>query len=320
MNGSLFDAEDRPPLAARLTPLLRSWAERGVFFGTSSWKYPGWVGSIYSQNRYLTRNKFSKAKFEASCLSEYAETFPVVGGDFSFYQFPSPDAWAKVFAGTPPSFGFGLKVPETVTVSQWPGHARYGMRAGQPNEHFLDAALFEKAFIQPLEPYREHIAALIFEFGTFSKRDFATPDAFLSRLDHFLGSLPGNWRYGVEIRNSEYLGAEYFSVLTRHNIAHVFNAWTRMPVIADQVGMPEAFTADFTVVRALLQIGHSFEHAVKLFEPYEQVQQPDPSTRAALRQIAVKCVREKRKAYVFVNNRLEGSAPKTIEAVASDET
>jgi hypothetical protein len=43
------------------------------------------VGSIYSQDRYLTRNKFSKAKFEANCLSEYAETFPVVGGDFSFY-------------------------------------------------------------------------------------------------------------------------------------------------------------------------------------------------------------------------------------------
>src|SRR5579863_601953 len=128
MSHSLFDSEERPELAARLAPVLRSWAERGVYFCTSSWKYPGWVGSIYSQDRYLTRNKFSKAKFEAACLSEYAETFPVVGGDFSFYQFPTPDTWAKVFAGTPPNFGFGLKVPEAVTVHWWPPHARYGSR------------------------------------------------------------------------------------------------------------------------------------------------------------------------------------------------
>jgi hypothetical protein len=41
MNGFLFDAEDRPPLAARLAPSLCSLAERGIFFGTRSWQYEG---------------------------------------------------------------------------------------------------------------------------------------------------------------------------------------------------------------------------------------------------------------------------------------
>jgi hypothetical protein len=91
MSGSLFDTDESPQQAARLKPVLRSLVERGVYFGTSSWKYEGWLGSIYSRDRYLTRGRFSRKKFETDCLREYAETFPVVGGDFSFYQFPTLD-------------------------------------------------------------------------------------------------------------------------------------------------------------------------------------------------------------------------------------
>jgi uncharacterized protein YecE (DUF72 family) len=314
---SLFDADDRPPLAARLAPALRSLAERGLFFGTSSWKYEGWLGSVYSPERYLTRKRFSRAKFEAECLREYAETFPVAGGDFSFYQFPSAESWARVFAGVPAGFGFGLKVPESVTVTRWPGHARYGPKGGTQNDQFLDAALFADSFVKPLEPYRDHVAALIFEFGTFAKRDFAHPDEFLARLEGFLGSLPRGWRYAVEVRNAEYLGPDYFGVLSRHNVAHVFNAWTRMPTIAEQVELPGAFTADFAVVRALLRKGRTYEEAVSLFEPYREVKEPDPGTREALKTVATTCARTGRRAYAFVNNRLEGNAPATIEAVVS---
>src|SRR5688572_12128003 len=137
MSRSLFDSADPPPLVARLAPALRTLAERGVYFGTSSWKYEGWLGSIYTPERYITRGKFSRKKFEAECLREYAETFPVVGGDFSFYQFPTAEFWTGLFSRTPASFTFGLKAPEEVTVKRWPGHARYGPRAGTANEHFL---------------------------------------------------------------------------------------------------------------------------------------------------------------------------------------
>jgi len=315
----LFD-DDRPEQAARLAPRLRELAGQGIYFGTSSWKYEGWLGSIYTPERYTTRGKFSRKKFEAECLAEYAETFPVVCGDFSFYQFPTAAYWRRLFGETPASFQFGFKVPEEITVATWPGHARYGPRAGQLNEAFLDTRHFERGFVRPLEPYRDRVATLIFEFGTFSKSSFSSAAAFTHRLDAFLGSLPDGFRYSVEIRNPEYLGPDYFAMLASHKTAHVFNAWTRMPEIGAQAGMPGAFSADFTVVRALLRHGRSYEQAVKLFEPYRTTQAPDPPTRDALRQIADQSRLARHNAWLCVNNRLEGNAPSTIEAVVSTLT
>jgi uncharacterized protein YecE (DUF72 family) len=135
----LLQYHDRPEQAVRLAHKLRALAAEGVYFGTSSWKYEGWLGSVYSPERYLTRGKHSKTKFEADCLAEYAETFPTVCGDFAFYQFLTPDYWARLFEATPRGFVIGLKVPEDVTAAKWPGHARYGAQAGRDNEHFLEA-------------------------------------------------------------------------------------------------------------------------------------------------------------------------------------
>lgn len=317
MGRSLFDADDTPPLAARLAPALKSLAQRGVYFGTSSWKYEGWLGSIYTRERYATRGRYSRKKFEAECLREYAETFPVVGGDFSFYQFPTSEYWAKLFHGLPAAFGFGLKVPEEITVKRWPGHARYGSRAGQPNQHFLDVAHFDRAFTHVLKPHRRHVAVLMFEFGAFSAMDFPSVADFIESLERFLQALPAGWRYAIEIRNKEYLVPAYFAALARYNVAHVFNAWTWMPPIADQMALAHAFTADFTVVRALLPKGRTYEQAVKQLAPYQEIQQPDLETRDALRQVVDRAQRVGQRAYVFVNNRLEGNAPATIEAVVS---
>ena len=189
---------DIPPQASRLAPKLRALADQGVYFGTSSWKYDGWVGSIYSGDRYVTRGKFSKAKFEENCLTEYAQTFPTVCGDLTFYQFPSEQYWAKLFDATPKEFIFGFKVPEDITVETWPKHARYGKRAGLANEHFLNAEALEQFFTSRLKRYGKQVGPLIFEFGTFNKKTFPTPADFLAVLDPFLKALPEGFRYAVD--------------------------------------------------------------------------------------------------------------------------
>ncbi len=160
----LFDEPspfDRAALGAR----LRALAAEDILIGASSWKYEGWLGQIYTPERYLARGKFSRKRFQSECLAEYAETFPIVCGDFSFYQFPSPQYWEKLFASAPSSLRFALKVPEEVTAESFPKHARYGPRAGLANEAYLNADPFEALFLGPLTPYRARVPCLILEFG-----------------------------------------------------------------------------------------------------------------------------------------------------------
>ena len=126
-----------------------------VYVGTSSWKYEGWLGLIYAPERYMTRGKVSRAKFEATCLAEYAETFKTVCADAGYYQFPSAKMLDGYFSQVPSDFKLSIKVTEDITVKQFPDLPRYGRRAGQANERFLDADLFISSFLGPLTPYRE---------------------------------------------------------------------------------------------------------------------------------------------------------------------
>jgi uncharacterized protein YecE (DUF72 family) len=313
-NLSLFEPA-RSPLAERLEQL----AAEGVYFGTSSWKYEGWLGQVYTAERYFTRGRFSQKKFEAECLREYAETFPAVCGDFSFYQFPTDSYWLKLFSAAPEKLKFAFKAPEMVTVRKWPSHARYGARGGQENETYLDAGLFERAFLRPIERWREQVAVVIFEFGTFAKAQYEGVGAFAEDLEKFLKQLPGGFRYSVEVRNREYLDAPYFDVLRAHNVAHTFSSWTRMPELKEQVEHSDAYTADFHVARALLRPGRAYEQAVQKFQPYREIQEPNPGARDALKVLMEVARRKKQLAFLFVNNRLEGNAPGTIQAVTSDD-
>lgn len=314
---SLLPLFDEPPsvnqsdLAQRLADLARE----GVYFGTSSWKYEGWLGSIYTPERYYVRGKFSKKRFEETCLHEYADTFPVVCGDFSYYNFPSETQWRALFQNAPEKLRFAFKVPEAITVRTFPAHPRYGARAGGANDLFLDPDAFRRLFLEPLEPYRRRVSLLILEFSAFPRKSFRETSEFTELLDRFFAAVPKEWRYSVEIRNTEFFEEEYFACLRTHGAAHVFNAWTRVPELPDQIAIAEAFTAPFTVARALLRAGRSYEEAVEAFSPYERVQDENPEARAALRELMSRARQMNEEAYLFVNNRLEGNAPGTIAAV-----
>jgi uncharacterized protein YecE (DUF72 family) len=314
MVGPLFDEPggfDREGLKERLSAL----AADHIYIGGSSWKYEGWLGQIYTRERYLSRGRFSRRQFETECLREYAETFPTVCGDFTFYQFPSDDYWRQLFGRTPASFRFAFKVPEQITCKVFPSHARYGAQGGKENQAFLDRAMLEEMFLRPLAPHRERTALLIFEFGSFSRRSFGELNEFLDRLDPFLAALPPDFRYAVEIRNPEFLARDYFACLRSHGVAHVYNAWSKMPELRRQMAIPDSATADFLVCRALLRYGRLYEDAVTMFAPYTEVRDRNPEARDAMRVLIGRAREEKQMLFLFVNNRLEGNAPMTILSV-----
>jgi uncharacterized protein YecE (DUF72 family) len=300
--------------------VLRELAADGVLIGTSSWKYPGWLGQLYDESRYRTRGKFSHAKFEASCLAEYAETFSTVCVDAGYYAFPREEYLAGLAAQVPAHFRFGFKVTDEITVRRFPNLPRFGPRGGQVNEHFLDAELFARCFLEPCGTIKSNVGVLIFEFSHFHERDFARGREFIAVLDRFLSELPRGWQYAVEIRNKTFLHPEYFAMLRAHGVAHCYNSWERMPPVSQQMEAPESRTADFLTARFLLTPGRKYEAAVTAFSPYTETRTPDRDAREAARRL----IREARRgmrlpSWFFINNRLEGNALNTIAAITENQ-
>jgi uncharacterized protein YecE (DUF72 family) len=302
---------------------LRWLADREVYIGTSSWKYEGWLGRIYSPDRYLTRGKLSRARFERDCLHEHAETFSTVCVDAGYYRFPSPQYVAQLMEQTPDHYQFTFKVTDDITARTFPNLPRHGPKAGKRNEHFLDAALFTQAFLTPFAPWQHKVGVLIFEFSQFHPRDFERGRDFIEALDGFLAALPKGWNYAIEIRNRSFLQPEYFAMLKGHGVAHVLNQWARMPDLSEQMALPGSLDcADFTITRLLLKQGRSYEEAVKMFSPYESIKEPHEGARdaaAALIRPALDYTLKpgpvRKKVFVYVNNRLEGNSLETIAAI-----
>lgn len=310
---------------SQIAPLLRRLAEEHrIYLGTVSWRFPGWCGLLYDEERYLWRTHFSKKRFNARCLEEYAGIFPTVEVDSTYYALPKTDFIAGLAAQTPPGFLFSFKVPDDITIKTYPRVGTFGDRAGQPNELFLSAGLFQMGFLRRLEPIRDRVGALIFEFSHFQADDFAHGRDFVEALDRFFAELPGGWRYAVEIRNRNWLHPDYFAMLRRRGVAHVYNHWTRMPPVAEQLELRPPGETPFVVGRWLLTPGRSLEWARSQFEPFHQLREIDPGARRTLIDLVRGAMGDPDRGPVFlyVGNELEGNALHTVadvlEAVLPD--
>lgn len=296
---------------------IASLAENGVYLGTSSWKYAGWRGSLYDEQRYIWRGKFAESRFEKYCLTEYAEVFKTVCVDAAYYAFPTEKYLDGLASLVPPDFQFAFKVTDDVTLKRFPNIPRFATR-GQVNANFLNPDVFARSFLAPCESIRPRVGLMIFEFSRFHTTDYATGTEFLADLDRFLGALPKGWSYGVEIRNKLWLRPDYFACLERHGVTHVFNSWQAMPPINEQMEMPGSRTNPAVVAaRLLLKPGRDYESAVKFFSPYDRVKEEYAEARIAAQSLIAESLQfnPRRRTYIYVNNRLEGNALETIAAI-----
>ena len=313
-----FDREKVKRQAAEL-------AAQGVFIGTSSWKYEGWLGQLYDPQRYEYRGKLAASRFEKQCLAEYAEVFKTVCVDAAYYTFPRREYLHGLSDQVPDDFRFGFKVTDAITLKKFPNLPRFGAKAGQANADFLNADLFATAFLKPCEEIRSKVGVLMFEFSRFWSTDYPHGRDFLADLDSFLEKLPTGWPYAIEMRNKAWLVPDYFACLAKHRVTHVFNSWEAMPSVNEQMAMPGSVTNPAIVAaRFLLKPGRKYEDAVKTFQPYSETKEVNVEARqaiAALIKLALVATGgDLVRALIFINNRLEGNALNTIaEVLASGD-
>jgi hypothetical protein len=100
-------------------------------------------------------------------------------------------------------------------------------------------------------------------------------------------------------------------------VSHVYNYLYAMPSLEEQHRkLGSAFTAPFVLLRLLTPRNKKYHDAVKAYEPYDKLVHPLPDMREQTVKLVKQAIGERRRAYVLVNNRSEGNAPLTVQALS----
>lgn len=312
----LFDRTDedvpaRAPNPRQELEALRERLPEKLRLGTSSWTFPGWAGLVYHQ-RYPNQRAFLR-----DSLGEYAKhpLMRTVGVDRGYYTPVPEEDLAAYSRQLPDDFRAAMKVWQRVTMPVFPRHARYGADAGQPNPSFLDPELFAQAVHEPaLSGFSRHMGPWIVEIAPSPAP--IDPAWFCEMLDTFLQNAPKDFPFAVELRNRKLLTPGYARTLQKHGASHVFNYWSKMPKLAEQMRLDGLLESSLLVVRLLLPPGQRYGELKEAYAPFDRLVAP----QAEMRQDVVRLVREAlerdMECYVIVNNKAEGSSPLTVRALA----
>lgn len=192
--------------------------------GTSAFTAAGWPGTFYPDGLK-----------PADYLSYYAQHFDTVEVDSTFYRIPSLSTVRGWHAKTPKGFVFAAKVPQVIT------HEKV----------LVDCDAEMKKFLATMDCLGEKLGPLLFQFGYFNKKAFASVGDFLGRLVPFMKKLPKGYRFAVEVRNKNWVDARLVAALRERGVALalVDHAW--MPRPSELLERVDPVTADFTYIRWL---------------------------------------------------------------------
>jgi uncharacterized protein YecE (DUF72 family) len=273
-----------------------------LLHGTSSWSEKSWVGSFYPDDA-LPRD----------FLEYYATQFPAVEADVTYYRIPTRamvEGWRN---RTPDDFRLCAKFPRSI-VFGGDGPKPDGSVVLVPEKVGDDTQLF----LDTMSALGEKAGPLVLQFPYFNKQAFDSPAPFYDRLDAFLGSLPKDFRYAVELRNKWWVTAPLLEILREHDTAFVLVELAYLPHPVEVAAKLDLVTTDFIYAR-LIGDRKAVDEKTKTFEKLVLDKSESLEQWAGLIRELMEVVPD---AYVFANNHFAGHGPATIrdlfERVTSD--
>jgi len=276
--------------------------------GTCSWKFPSWQGLVYSALEGI------------NYLEEYARQYDTVEIDQWFWslfkpdsvKMPKPADVAAYRASVPDDFRFTVKAPNSITLTHF-----YKKAKSDPlvvNRSFLSPSLFE-TFLSLLEPLREVLGPVMFQFEYLNKQKMTSQDRFQALFEAFAKQIPAGYPYAVEVRNARYLNESFFEFLNRNGLSPVFVQGYWMPPIT---GVYEKWRRlvleqEVVVIRLLGPDRKGIEKVTG--KRWNQVVAPKDEELTAVVDMIGDLLDEGVNVYLNVNNHYEGSAPLTIDRI-----
>jgi uncharacterized protein YecE (DUF72 family) len=267
-----------------------------IHFGTCSWKYDAWRGIVYPEQGKI------------NYLREYGRTYHTVEIDQWFWVMPKNHDVEQYVKSVPADFIFSVKVPNAITLT-------HPYKKQTPNPNFLSIELFNQ-FIDVLKPMHNNLGVLMFQFEYLNKQKMKSLEEFIALLDNFFKKCPSGFKYGIEIRNPNYLKDSYFKFLQKMGISHVFLQGYYMPSIIDVYYKFADFLSKTPVIRLHGANRSGIEERSK--GGWNKIYDPKDDEISKITEIIRQMDERKLEVYVYTNNHYEGSVPLTIEKIRGE--
>ena len=323
MQDALFESPDaapqvRPAVADPAWQALAKSLPASLRLGTSSWFFPGWTGLVWDR-------EYAQSALSKHGLAAYAQhpLLRTVSLDRTFYRPLSASQFAAYAAQVPDDFRFVVKAPSLVADALV--RAEDG-RGHQPNPAFLDPLLAVQQFVRPaLEGLGDKVGALVFQLSPLPGPMLTRLPEILQRLRTMLTALPPlhpvapDGVIAVEVRNPEFITPAFAQVLREAGATYCLGLHAKMPPVEDQLPMLRALWPGPLVGRWSLNRRHGaygYETAKSSYEPFDRIVDDDPESRDVLARVIVATLAAGHNTYLTINNKAEGSAPLSVEALA----
>lgn len=300
-----------------------------VRIGTASDRYAGWLGQIYSPERYegsitsrthrVGKKSFREEVLPVRSVKEYFEHFSVLEIDYTFYRplldrdgNPTPNYHLlyRYRSHMNDTDSLLLKVPQLVTARK----IRQG-NAYVENGTYLSAEFFTKQFYKPaVEILGSTLKGFLFEQEYQRAKERQQNEALAEDLNRFFSLIPDDDRYHVELRTEQYLNARTFEVFEKHGVGQVLSHWTWLPSLKKQFARSgERFlnSGKEAVIRLMTPRGTRYEDAYAQAFPFDKLVEGmmQASMVEETTQVMRKGFEQGKTVNVIINNRSGGNAP-----------
>ncbi len=220
---SLFETDVAAPAGKQADS---RFSDSHILLGTSAFQAAGWSGSFYPVG--MKSDDY---------LGYYASKFRTVEIDSTYYGTPAASTVENWYRKTPPDFIFAAKVPQAVTHTKM----------------LVDCEAEFIEFVDRMSLLKEKLGLLLLQFPRFTQYEFKTGTDFLTRLRPFLKKLPEmlTSKLTVEIRNKNWMNAEFLDTLREHKVALALTDTSFMPRPWELKEPLDLISSDFGYVRWL---------------------------------------------------------------------
>jgi uncharacterized protein YecE (DUF72 family) len=258
--------------------------QQKIRIGACAWSFDDWRGAFYPPD--LPNSQW---------LEFYANYFPAVEVDSTFYAAPSENTVRRWIEMTPAAFRFACKLPRDIT------HTR----------RLRDCTAELTSFLLALEALASKLQVILIQLPP----SFAPKDG-KRVLREFLSGLPRDFRFAIEFRHPGWHRPQFIHLLEKN---HICWAWADTTPLNERNLAPFEFlplTSDFLYLRLLGDYATKYDVDGEHVHRYGKLLW---KREAAIESWALKIERhlsDVRNVWAFVSNHFEGFAPETCQRLA----